>query len=326
MIHKKIVLLHVKVALLILFLIVSSSSLVFFFENFIIVFAGLVVVFVVSWLIVKSHLINDVLRMIQALKTLSEESKKVSEESKKVSEEHKKASEQLRESSLVKDKFLDIMTHDLRSPFQGIDGFTRLLLDRSVQHTEEERRDYLRHILQATKNANKLIERLSEWARLQTGRWTPNPQKFEISSLIANVVSFHQPHAVQRKIHLLADSKESFSVFADEIMLETALRNIVSNAIKFTQSDGFVKIDLRKEEKNVVIIVRDNGKGMSPGLMDNLFTLGGNVISPDISGNRGTGLGLILCKDLVEKNGGKIWVKSEVNKGSKIYFTIPLSS
>jgi signal transduction histidine kinase len=288
-----------------LFLIISSSVLVVFIENIIVLFVCISTIFALSWWIIKVQVINDAIRTVQVLKT---------------------SSEKLRESSLVKDKFLDLMTHDLKSSFNSIDGFTTLLLDKSQQHTEEEKTEYLQYILQSTNNANKLIERLSAWARLHTGRWNPNPQSFDIGSLIANVVSFHQPYAVQRKIHLLVDIKESFSVFADELMLETALRNLVSNAIKFTQSGGFVKIGFRKQEGYVVIIVRDNGKGMSLELINNLFTLGGNVITPDVSGKRGTGLGLILCKDLVEKNGGKIWVKSEENKGSNIYFTIPLSS
>jgi signal transduction histidine kinase len=109
-------------------------------------------------------------------------------------------------------------------------------------------------------------------------------------------------------------------------MLEAALRNLVSNAIKFTQPDGFVKIDLQQQDKEVIVTIADSGKGMSSDILNSLFKIGKKVVTQDTSGKLGTGLGLILCKEFVEKNNGRIWVESEVEKGSTFHFSLPLSS
>jgi len=144
----------------------------------------------------------------------------------------------LKHQVATKDKFFDIISHDLRTPANGIMGFTHLLLDESEHYTEEERKSFLQNIIKCSENSNRLLERLSEWARLQTGRWNPVFQSFEINKMIENIVSFHRASAIQKKVHLVVDVKETFLVVADENMIETALRNLVSNAIKFTQPDG----------------------------------------------------------------------------------------
>lgn len=184
----------------------------------------------------------------------------------------------------------------------------------------------MKNILHATYSANKLIGRLSKSARLQTGRWQVNAKMLEMNKLIYSVVSFHSAHALQKKIHLIVDVKETVLVFADQLMIETALRSLLSNAIKFAQSNGFVKITITQCGKDATVMIEDNGKGMSPQLVDKLFKIGENVVTSHVSGDRGTGLGLILCKEFVEKNGGQIWLTSEIEKGSRFYFTLPLAS
>lgn len=237
----------------------------------------------------------------------------------------KKSASELKQAKLVRDKFFDLMTHDLKTPINGIEGFTTLLLDPSQNFSEEEREKFLHIILQSTKNFNYIIERLSEWARLQTGRWTADPSSFEINQLVESVVSFHSPYAMVHNIHLISDVSEHALIFCDENMIETVLRNLVANAIKFTGPYGFVKIETKKSLQEIIVMVQDNGAGMSPEIADKLFKLGEHVVQSDVSGKKGTGLGLILCKELVEKNGGKIWAESELGKGSKFYFTIPLA-
>jgi len=232
----------------------------------------------------------------------------------------------LKHQIATKDKFFDIISHDLRTPANGIMGFTHLLLDESGDYSEKDRKDFLQNIIKCSENSNRLLERLSEWARLQTGRWNPVLEPFEINKMIENVVSFHRASAIQKKVHLVVDVKETFSIIADQNMIETALRNLVSNAIKFTQPDGYVKIHVYQQDNHVIITITDNGKGMSPKIMNALFKVGENVVSHDVAGNLGTGLGLILCKELVEKNNGHIWVESEPGKGSVFHFTVPLTS
>lgn len=301
---KRIILLQVKLALMLLLSLLMSCLLGIFTKQVIILLPVFLVLFLLSWLVIKKFVINQVIQIFQALRISEEEFKSL---------------------SITQQKFFDLMSHDLKTPFNGIEGFTKLLLDPSEEYTEEERREFLQHILMATETAHKLVGRLSKWARLQTGRWKPNPQAFEINKLVESVVSFHGAHAFQKKIHLIVDVKECVLVLADQLMIETALRNIVSNAIKFTQPDGFVKIAVTRQEKALIVMVEDNGKGMSPKLVNDLFKIGEHVVLPDISGKIGTGLGLILSKEFVEKNGGNIWVTSEPDMGSKFYFSLPLS-
>lgn len=310
--QKRIVMLQVKLASLIVFSLVSSCLLGFFIRDLIILVVGLLVLSLLSWGIVKIMVVNQAIETVHKLRKSQEQATILSEEFKSL--------------SVTQQNFFDLMSHDLKTPFNGIEGFTNLLLDTSEHYIDEEQREFLQHILQSTNSANKLLGRLSKWARLQTGRWKANACVFDINRLVHGVASFHSANAHQKRVHLILDLKETVLVFADQLMIETALRNIVSNAIKFTQPDGFVKIAITKQEKDLVVLIEDNGKGMFPKLAGDLFNIGERVVSPDISGKMGTGLGLILCKEFIEKNGGNIWVTSELGKGSKIYFTLPLAS
>ena len=283
------------------------------------------------WIIIKRKIIRPIAVLLTALETRDTTLlKKINTSDYEwnalvaLIEDHLQKNIQLTSLVATKDNFFDLIAHDLRSPFTAIVGFTNLLITDRTELATEEGKEYLQYILQASKHANKLLDRLLEWARLQTGRWTPNPQLFTCNKLIANVFSFHQSNALHHHIHLQIDCKEVFDVYADEQMIEAALRNLVSNAIKFTQSGGSVYIDARRYDRAVVISIRDTGNGMSPTLLKDLFMVGKTVVSEDVSGKQGTGLGLILSKDLIEKNGGKIWVESELGKGSKFSFTIPL--
>lgn len=231
---------------------------------------------------------------------------------------------QLESLVTTKNKFFDLIAHDLRSPFNVITGFTDLLVDDQKSLDSKETQEYLGYILHASQNASKLLDRLLDWARLQTGRWTPNPKPFVIDSLVENVFSFHQSNALHHKIDFLLNCKDSLQVYADERMVEVALRNVVSNAIKFTPPGGSVHIDVKKHLQNVVVTITDTGKGMAPTIVKNLFKIGENVVAHDVSGKVGTGLGLLLSEYIITKNGGKIWVESELGKGSTFYFTIPL--
>ncbi|MEI8008776.1 MAG: HAMP domain-containing sensor histidine kinase [bacterium] len=295
--NKKILILEFKLMVLVGFALILSCLLAFFDTNAMVMIIIDLLIFFFSWVVIKTQVVNPAIRTIK----------------------------ELRELSLTKDKFFDVIAHDLRSPSNGIQGFASLLLEQPEDFTEEEKTVFLQNILLCSINSNKLLDSLSEWARLQTGRLRPNPQPFDVDKMIESVVAFHQGYAVQRKITLLSNVKESFVAACDENMIETALRNLVSNAIKFTQVGGSVEINFQKSEKEVIISIKDTGKGMSPMIKNNLFKLGENIITPDISGKRGTGLGLILSKELIEKNGGRLWVESELGKGSTFYFTVTLS-
>lgn len=236
----------------------------------------------------------------------------------------KEQADVLKEQIAIKNKFFDIIAHDLRAPFNAILGFSSVLLEEN-DYSEEDKKQFLGYISQSATNTTKLLDNLLAWARLQTGRLLPNLKSFDINQIIKLVYSLHQTIALQHKVHLILDAKKTFIVKADENMIETVLRNLVSNAIKFTQANGFVTISTKQVDNELIVSVVDNGKGIKSEDTAYLFDTDKNFVSEDVSGDKGTGLGLILSKEMIEKNGGRIWVESELGKGSQFYFTIPMA-
>ncbi len=235
-------------------------------------------------------------------------------------------SKKLRSELDSKNKFFDIIAHDLRSPFNSIIGILELLVNNQDDYSQEEKNHLLISAFKAAKNNLVLLDSLLKWARLQTGRWLPNKRIFDFAKIVYSVYTLYKVEALQRDISLVSNIKDSILVYGDEDMIETILRNLVSNAIKFTQKHGLVTIDVCIVDNYLQVKISDNGKGMSPKVLNNLFKIGENVVSVDIKGDKGTGLGLVLSQDLVIANSGKIWAESQLNKGSDFYFTIPLSN
>ncbi len=200
-----------------------------------------------------------------------------------------------------------------------------LLINNQDDFQEVERNELLKAAFKSAKNTFNLLDRLLSWARLQTGRWIANKRTFYFDKIVDAILSTHKIIASQRGISLVSNIKNSLLVYGDEAMIETVLRNLVSNAIKFTHKSGLVTIDADIVDNYLQIKVSDNGKGMSPTVLNSLFKVGENVVSVDAKGDRGTGLGLILSQGLIAENGGKIWAESQLDKGSDFYFTIPLS-
>lgn len=224
-----------------------------------------------------------------------------------------------------KNKFFDIIAHDLRSPFNAILGILELLVNNQDDYSPEEKKHLLISAFKAAQNNLVLLDSLLKWARLQTGRWLPNKRIFNFDKTVDSVYTLHKVAALQRDISLVSNIKDSVLVYGDEDMIETILRNLVSNAIKFTQKRGLVTINANVVDNYLQVKISDNGKGMSPNILNSLFKVGENVVLLDAKGDKGTGLGLILSQDLVMANSGKIWAESQLNKGSDFYFTIPLS-
>jgi len=272
----------------------------------------LVVLFllILSWVLTQKHIIKEI---TITFKELKEANIRVS-----------RMVVELKESNQIKDKFFDLIAHDLRSPFTAILGFSEVLLEKN-DYREEEKREFIQNIYQSGRSANELLSRLLDWARLQTGRWIPNPHSFDVRKTISMVESLHHANALHGKVTLISTIKKHCYVYADESMVETTLRNLVSNSLKFTQPGGLVTITAIRNNTHIEIIVSDSGKGMDIDCLNSLFVIGKHTVSTDLSGKRGTGLGLILCKEFVEKNGGEIWVDSELGKGSQFHFTIPLA-
>ena len=233
---------------------------------------------------------------------------------------------ELKNANETKDKFFSIISHDLKSPFQGLLGYSEILASEYNTLPEEERLFFINCINELVHSAYQLLENLLEWSRLQTGKVPYIPGVYNLYDLILPTISMLAQTAKEKAITFEYNIDKTIMVEADKNMLSSIVRNLVSNAIKFTCSGGSIILSEISSDGFVEISVTDTGVGMQKEILENLFNLGGNISSKGTKNEEGTGLGLILCKDMVEKHGGRIWVESEVGKGSKFIFTIPMKA
>ena len=231
--------------------------------------------------------------------------------------------ENLQQLNATKDKFFSIIAHDLKSPFNAIMGFSDLLVEQVREKDYEGIDEYAGYILQSSKRAMDLLTNLMEWSRSQTGRMDFNPGYFEMVHLINNITPIFDGIAKQKSISLKKKLPHNISVFADKEMVSTIIRNLISNAIKFTQTGGEITLTVKSEQNGVLVSVNDSGIGIPAKLIGKLFRIDRSYSTPGTNKEQGTGLGLILCKEFIEMHGGKIWVESEEGKGSTFYFTLP---
>ena len=244
-------------------------------------------------------------------------------ERKKAEEALKEREARLRELNSTKDKFFSIISHDLKSPFNAIIGFSKLLTEQVQKKDYKGIERYAMIIQHSSQRAMDLLLNLMEWSRSQTGRMEFNPELIEIVSLINEVAILLNHAAQQKSITIYTECPNKATVYADRVMIGTILRNLISNAVKFTNLGGTIVVSAEQKQDEFWITVSDNGVGIQANVIERLFRIDKNYSTPGTQNEGGTGLGLILCKEFVEKHGGKIWVESEVGKGSKFYFTIP---
>jgi len=230
----------------------------------------------------------------------------------------------LKQSIETKDKFFSIIAHDLRSPFNSILGFSELLIKNYKNHEAVKYEKYLQLLNSSTKETLILLDNLLNWAKSHTRQNNFKPEKILWSSIIGGIIELSNSTAKLKGISLIQNQSDEIKVYADENMLKIVLRNLISNAIKFTNQGGNINISAISEQKQVEISISDNGIGMNDETLKKLFDISTNTTSPGTENEKGSGLGLILCKEFVEKHGGKIWVKSELGKGSDFKFTLPL--
>lgn len=222
-----------------------------------------------------------------------------------------------------KDKFFSIIAHDLRGPFNGIIGLSELLLEKDNQLKPKETNEFIQLIHQSSKNAYSLLDNLLTWAQSQTGSLEFVPKKIKISPIIDKTINLLGNIAKSKNITIQSEIKNEEYVFADKDMLETIFRNLISNAIKFTENNGKVLLSMTNENNKTVFSIKDSGIGIAPEKMTNLFAINQRNTTSGTNDETGTGLGLTLCKDFVEKHDGQIWVESEIGKGSNFKFSIP---
>jgi PAS domain S-box-containing protein len=244
---------------------------------------------------------------------------------KEIEEEQKRVEDELKEANQTKDKFFTIIAHDLRSPFTSILGFSRLLNDDYHDFDDEDRKMMVQQILSSTEATYQLLDNLLAWAKSQLGRTSFNPEDFYIESLIKETIQQANAQALSKDITISFESNEFNIVFADINMTRVVLRNLISNAIKYSYNGSEIKISTRLKDGFIAIDIKDEGVGMEQSAMAALFSIGNTGESTKGTANeKGTGLGLILVKEYVERNGGAIFAQSEEGHGSLFEFTIPL--
>ncbi len=245
---------------------------------------------------------------------------------KKAEDEFKRSSENLLKLNEAKDRFISIVSHDLRTPFSSILGFTDLLLN-DDELTEEEKKQYAGYIQESSKSMLALVNSLLDWTRLQTGRIKFEPEKFDAESVVNEAVRVLQGSAIQKNIEIISSVKRDSIVFADKGLLLQAFNNLISNAIKFTRPGGQIIISSAPSEKLrfLQFSVKDNGVGIDEENLKNLFRIETKFTSEGTSGEKGSGLGLSLVKEIVEKHGGQISVQSKPGEGSEFNFIIPVT-
>ena len=246
---------------------------------------------------------------------------------KKAQDELKKSTDNLIKLNETKDRFISIISHDLRTPFTSVLGFTDLLLN-DEGLSEEERRQYIEFIRESSQSMLQLVNSLLDWTRLQTGRIKFEPEKTDADKIIENSINTFAGTAIQKNITIDSEVETGLQIFADKELLLQAFNNLISNSIKFTREGGSIFISARPsyQMRFYEFSVKDTGTGIEKDNIDKLFSIDTKFTSEGTAGEKGTGLGLSLVKEIIEKHGGEIRVESEVGTGSEFIFTVPVAS
>jgi signal transduction histidine kinase len=262
----------------------------------------------------KRYQQNQKLNIQLSLKNKEVEQQQVNEE---------KLNKKLKDANETKDKFFSIVAHDLKSPFNSLLVLTNLLIDDYDTFTEEERKQFIRQIKASSENTFSLLQNLLDWASTQLGKTMVVPENIDVSKILQETIALLTPTAKNKRIRIVSNIPENTFAWADKNMVSAVVLNLVSNAIKFTPLEGQVEVKSNMSNNHLEIAVEDNGVGISPRNLEKLFLLDQKIQTVGTAKETGTGLGLIICKEFVEKNNGKIWVTSKLGEGSRFYFTLP---
>jgi signal transduction histidine kinase len=241
-----------------------------------------------------------------------------------------KMNQQLRESEAelrllnnTKDKFFSIMAHDIKNPLGGMITITDIVKKDFAKLSDDEKIELFETINKTAQHLYTLLENLLHWSRSQTGRISYNPTSLNLHQLVEQNIELQRANIEKKNLMVINMIDPNQTIYADSEMTSLVLRNLISNAVKFSYEGGKIIISAVPRENMTEIVVQDEGMGMSKETLSKLFRIDTQVITPGTQNEKGTGLGLILCKEFVTKQGGKIWVESEEGKGSKFYVTLP---
>ena len=248
------------------------------------------------------------------------------EERKKTENALQDSENKLKEANAAKDKFFSIIAHDLRNPFNAVIGFSNILRESISELEISEINEYIGYINESALNAYTLLGNLLDWARSQTNSIQFEPGEINITDIINSTLVILSGEATKKNISISNSVPENCVVYADNNMVSAVLRNLVSNAIKFTRTGGNVSVSSSVTGELYQFTVEDDGIGIQERDIDKLFRIDTKLYTKGTAEESGTGLGLILCKEFIEKNSGTIRVESQQGKGSRFIFTLPGSN
>ena len=257
---------------------------------------------------------------------LEKEVEQRTEELKVANEMLRKDAMMLEETNASKDKLFSIISHDLKNPFQSLLGYTEWLIKDYPNFSDDEKRRIINNIRESSVNIYNLLVRLLEWSRLQTSRTNFEPIKIDLKNFVDSIIQILRVSLENKQITVVNEIDYNVFVYADENMLNSVLQNLLSNAVKFSYENSIIIISYIANEEFVAVSVTDSGVGMTEDVIQKLFKTGIVHTTSGTKNEQGTGFGLLLCKELVEMNGGTIWAESENGKGSSFKFTVPKSN
>jgi PAS domain S-box-containing protein len=272
-----------------------------------------------AWAVSSGSLITNSRGEVKIVGTLTDIT-----ERKLTEQKLKEYSEELQSINSSKDKFFSILSHDLRNPFNSLLGFSELLANNIDDLTEQEVKESARTLNRTAHNLFNLLTNLLEWSKLQTGNFTIEKMEFTLNQIINYTLDIFSDAIIAKNINITKENDDEINVFADRNMIETAARNLISNAIKFTNNGGTITVGCKINGNSAELYVKDNGVGIPIEDQDRLFKIEKQFSTEGTIYEKGTGFGLLLCKELVEKNGGTIKFKSEKDKGSTFIISLPI--
>lgn len=233
--------------------------------------------------------------------------------------------QKLKKVNESKDRFISVLAHDLKSPFNSLLGFSGMLVEDIDELSYKEIKNYANQVYNAAQISHQMLDELLLWARIHSDKLPFNPVKLDLCMLCGSTIEEFKLSIDKKDITVLVEKKEEAFVYADELMVKTIFRNLIGNAIKFSHPGGQIRISGgRQNDQEVLVTVEDKGIGMSPSQVSRLFDIGSKTSREGTMGEKGTGLGLLLCKDMIDRHKGRIWAESEPGVGSKFFFSLPL--
>lgn len=263
---------------------------------------------------------SSVLKLMHSYHTIQTQATEIERQNEKLVA----TNTQLEEVIATKDKFFSIIGHDLSSPISQMIGFTDMLENHIEAFTTDEIIQFVSRLKESSMQGFRLLDNLLRWSQTQTGKISFAPSQASLNSIIQNNVDLYKERAQAKQVTILLKVTQEYALWLDQNMIDTVLRNLVSNAIKFTPKGGAITIGVTLQDQGVVVNVKDTGVGISPANVAKLFRNDVHYSTNGTQNEKGTGLGLILSREFVEAHGGKIWVESKEDTGSEFKFSIPL--